>query len=101
MLQDEFGRGFGKSLRETASLYSADFGVWRTSCTCDAKCFAAGDAEAATLGPLESWGEAALRKFVNDTVAPWRAQGGFTLGHHVSMVSCSYRTRTHWNPTGA
>ena len=101
MLRDEFGKGFGKSLIDSANLYARDFGVWRSNCSCSTDCFAKGDREAAALGPIEDWGNAALRGFINETIQPWREGGGFTMGHHVSMVSCSYRTRTHWNPTGA
>ena len=41
-----------------------------------------------------------LQQLADDTFLPWARLGGFTLEHHVNMVTCAFTTRMRRNPQG-
>lgn len=41
-----------------------------------------------------------LQQLADDTFLPWVRMGGFTLEHHVNMVTCAFTTRMRRNPQG-
>lgn len=89
--------------------HRGEFGYWKMpndshlvspTCQCDERCYESGQQHAQRLGSIDEWGPKALQSYLDDMVEVWKRQGGVTRDHLVSMVCCSYRTRTHYNPSG-
>lgn len=95
----ELNRGFQMAMANNSLEYDEGYGRWDASCECKRECLEKGRAAGRKLGPIADWAPQALDDLTRQMFGPWR-RTNITRDHHVSMVACSYRTRTHYNPTG-
>ena len=69
---------------------------------CHVDCFLEGEAERQAIldKGFDTWARSRLSALTAATVSAWKRDGGIRLDDHVSMNTCSYRSRTHYNPSG-